>query len=290
MTRPLRSRRTSLIPAVVILTALAGLTGCGQQTQDTLAVTPADRSALSTCAHAAAVVDRALGAVVQVENGSLRSTGAEVRLSRINRSLTGLAASATDGLLQQSVQDLVDSITAYLAVLPDRTLGAYGDAAADVKGRLVGFRRICPVTNADFAGGVEGWAGTSSATAISPESTGHDGGAGLVLTNRRTKAAAIGVTDSPNWVDRTWRGSYRAGVWARAASGKPTLTLLVREMSGKTAVGEARKSIVLGPGWTFVGVGYDVTGHGGALDIQVTAAGVPPGAGVHIDGLAVARG
>ena len=73
MTDPNRSRRTSLVPAAVILTVLAGVVGCGQQSQGTVALTPADKSAVNACAHATAVVDRALDTVVRVENGSLRA-------------------------------------------------------------------------------------------------------------------------------------------------------------------------------------------------------------------------
>ena len=290
MTDPNRSRRTSLVPAAVILAVLAALVGCGQQTRETVALTPADRSAVSACAHATAVVDRALGAVVRVEKGSLRATGATLRLTRINGSLTALAARAKDPLVEQSVQELVDSITAYLAVLPNRTVGAYDDAAADVKGRLIGFRQTCPVENADFANGTVGWTATSVSSAISSAAAGRYGGPGLVLAKRGNGDSVIGVTDSPNWVHRTYRGSYRAGLWARATSGSPTLTLVVAEKSGKAVAGQARRSVVLGRGWTFVGVGYDVTGRGGALDVRVTAAGVAPGAEVHIDGFALARG
>ncbi len=293
MTDPNRCRRTSLVPAAVILAVLAGLVGCGQQTQDVDALTPGDKAAVNACAHATAVVDRALGAVVRVENGSLRAAGAGRRLARINGSLTALAASATDGVVQQSVQDLVDSITAYLAVLPNRGVDAYGDVAADVKGRLAGFRQTCPVANADFATGTVGWTATSGSSAISAGAAGRDGGPGLVLAKRGTGDSVIGVTDSPNWVTRTFRGSYRAGLWARATSGAPTLTLVVAEKSGgggKAVAGEARRSVVLDSDWTFVGVGYDVTGRGGALDVRITASGVAPGAEVHIDGLALARG
>jgi hypothetical protein len=293
MTDRLRLPRVVVVVAAVTLVGLGTLSGCGrgaEHNRDANAVSPADRSAVNACAHATRVVNRALGAVLQVENGSLRAAGAGRRLTRIKGSLTALAASATDALVQQSVQDLVDSITAFLAVLPDRTVSAYGDAAADVKGRLVGFRQTCPVENADFATGTAGWSATTASTEISSAAAGRTGGPGLVLAKRGSDGSVIGVTDSPSWVPRTWRGSYRAGLWARSTSGSPTLTLVVAEKSGKAVAGEARRSVVLGRGWTFIGVGYDVTGRGGALDVRVTAAGVAPGAEVHIDGFALARG
>ena len=112
-----------------------------------------------------------------------------------------------------------------------------------------------------------------------------------MLAKRGTGDSVIGVTDSPNWVTRTCRGSYRAGLWAKATSGAPTLTLVVAEKSAArpSRVRPAARSSSAAD-WTFVGVGYDVTGRGGALDVRVTAAGVAPGAEVHIDGLALARG
>jgi hypothetical protein len=273
-----------------MLTALAALAGCGQQTEDTVALTPADTSAVNTCAQVAAGVEEARAVVVGAMTGSVSPTAANKRLADISGSLQAAADHSTDDLVQQSVQDVVDSIATYRAVLPDRTVGAYEDAESDVSGRLNGFRRTCPVRNGGFDAGTAGWAATSASTTVTRSSAGRNDRDGLELTNRGTKASTVGVTDSPNWVDRTWRGSYRAGVWARADSGTPTLTLVVREMSGKTVVGEARKSVALKRAWTFVGLGYVVSGHGGALDIQVTAAGVAPGADVRIDGLAVARG
>jgi hypothetical protein len=273
-----------------MLTALAALAGCGQQTQDTVALTPADTSAVNTCAQVVAGVEEARGVVVGAVTGSLSPAAASKRLADISGSLQAAADHSTDDLVQQSVQDVVDSIATYRAVLPDRAVGAHEDAESDVSGRLTGFRRTCPVQNGGFDAGTAGWAATSASTAITRTSSGRNDRGALELTNRTSKASTLGVTDAPNWVDRTWRGSYRAGVWARAASGAPRLTLVVREMSGKTVVGEARRSVVLKPAWTFVGLGYVVSGHGGALDIQVTATGVAPGADVHIDGLAVARG
>jgi hypothetical protein len=292
MTDPNRlSRRGTLVPALVMLTVLAtALAGCGQQRQDTTTVTAGDKSAVNTCAQVAAAVQEARGTVLGAAKGSLSPAAAGRRLAEIGGSLQAAADSSSDDVVQQSVQDVVDSIAAYLAVLPDRAVGAYEDVESDVSGRLNGFRRTCPVGNAGFDAGTGGWAATSASTGITRGRTGRNGGGGLDLTNLGSKRSTIGVTDSPNWVDRTWRGTYRAGVWARASSGAPTLTLVVREKSGKAVVGEARQSVALGPGWTFVGVGYDVTGHGGALDVRVTAAGVAPGAEVHIDGLAVARG
>ena len=292
MTDPNRlSRRGAFVPAVVMLTLLTtALAGCGQQSQDTTTVTAGDKSAVNTCAEVAAVVEEARGTVLGAVEGSLSPAAAGERLTDISGSLQAAAEHSSDNVVQQSVQDVVDSIAAYLAVLPDRAIGAYEDAESDVSGRLTGFRRTCPVENAGFDAGTDGWAATSASTEITQTSAGRNGGGGLDLTNLGTEVSTIGVTDSPNWVDRTWRGTYRAGLWARATSGSPTLTLVVREKSGTAVVGEARETVTLGPAWSFVGVGYDVTGRGGALDVRVTAAGVAPDAEVHIDGLALARG
>ena len=288
MTNPTTIRRRAVRTAVVAV--LVVLTGCGQQGPETVALTAADRSAVNTCAHAAAVVQRALDTVAGAEKRAIRPAAAGARLTKINKSLQAAAESAADDVVQQAVQDLVDSVTAYLAVLPDRTIGAYADAEADVTGRLAGFRRTCPVVNAGFDVGAAGWTATSGTSEVTGANTGQAGTRGLDLTNVGDKPSAIGVTDSPNWVDRTWRGTYRAGLWARTQVGTPTLTLVVHEKSAGAVVGEARASVRLGPDWTFVGVSYDATGRGGPLDIRVTVNEVPATVAVHVDGFAVARG
>jgi len=279
-------RRSSLIAVAALLTLLAG---CGQEPQDAVVITAADRSAVVTCAHVVPAVDHALGAVLEAEDGSTGKAEAQRSLSGINESLQDAADGVSDDLVQQAVQDMVDSVAVYLAVLPDRSVGAYDDAVADVKGRLGGFRRTCPVDNADFDAGAKGWAATSEVSGITQASIGRHG-PGLDLKNLGEDPSDIGIADAPGWVDRTWPGAYRAGLWARSQSGSPTLTLRLQEQSGGNVVGEVRTSIRLGPDWAFVGVTYDATGLGGPLDLAVTAEDVPAAGGVLIDDFAVARG
>ncbi len=272
------------------MTVLAVLAGCGQQRQDTTAITAADRSAVSTCARVVAVVERALDTVHRAENGSLGRAGAGRQLTKVADSLRAAADRASDDVVEQSVQDLVDSVTAYLAVLPDRSVGGYEDVQADVMGRLAGFRRTCPIDNADFEESADGWVATSGSSQISRAGTGRAGGGGLKLTNRGDRRSDIGFTDSPNWVDRTWRGTYRAGLWARARGGSPVLTLELRETSGRDVVGKERTSVQLGADWTFVAVSYEATGRGGPLDVRVTVDEAAVNGGVELDDVAVARG
>ena len=275
--------------APVLLAALTVLAGCGQAGPQVVTFTAGDRAALSTCADAVAVVDQALTTVRSAQAGAEGAAAASAQLSVAGESLHAIAGRATDSLTAQSVQDMLDSITAYQAVLPNRSLDAYQDAATDVRGRLAGFRNVCPVGNSDFASGARGWAATSPATRLA-SANGRHGGAGLLLTNAGARTADIGVTDAPNWVHRTWRGGYRAGLWARAGSGSPTLSLVVQEQQGGRVLGSAGASVQLGPDWTFLGIRYHAKGRGAHLNLSVHAKHVGPLAGVSLDDLAIARG
>ena len=284
-----RPRRTVVVAAVLVLAALL-LSGCGNQAQETVALSAADRSAIGACVSAVASVDHALDAVVGAENGSLGRASAGRRLSDVTRSLQAAADGATDDVVHQSVQDVIDSITAYLAVLPDRSISGYDDAVTDTRGRLAGFRRTCPVANGSFDSGISGWAPISPSSDLSQASAGRGRGHGLVLVNRGKEPSVVGATDSAAWVERTWRGVYRAGLWARAETGTPELTLMIQEKAKNAEVGEARTTVRLGVEWTFIGVSYKATGQGGPLEIRIMTDELAAATAVHLDDVAVARG
>lgn len=290
MTPRLKLMRRVAIAAPVALTAIAVLAGCGQTRPEPVAPTAGDRSALTACADAVAVVDQALDTVRQARTGEVGPAAAGELLATTADSLRVIAGQAADSVVGQSVQDLLDSITAYRAVLPDPNLGGYADVETDVHGRLAGFRNVCPVGNADFDEGGTGWAATTSTSTVEGAASGHRDGTGLRLSNSGTSAADIGVRDAANGVGWTWPGSYRAGVWARADTGSPTLSLVLEEKDGNRVVGSAEQSVRLGPDWTFLGVTYHATRKGGPLTLTVRAAEVAPQAGVTLDDLAIARG
>ena len=283
-----RPRRAVVVAAVLVLAAL--LAGCGNQAQGTVALSAGDRSAIGACVSAVASVDHALDTVVGAENGSLGRAAAGRRLSDVTSSLRAAADGVTDGVVQQSLQDVIDSIRAYLAVLPDRSISGYDDAVTDTRGRLAGFRRICPVDNGSFDSGISGWAPISPSSDLSQASAGRGRGHGLVLVNRGKEPSVVGATDSAAWVDRTWRGVYRAGLWARAETGTPELTLMIQEKSRSAVVGEARTTVRLGVEWTFVGVSHNASGAGGPLEIRILTDELAAGMAVHLDDVAVARG
>lgn len=286
----LRRPGTGLVAAVLL--CLWAVTACGGQASSPAPARPTTDVAPATgaCAEAVDVVDQALSDVVRVEGARMSRPTAAAALTSASSTLQSQADRISDDIAQQSVQDLVDALHAYLAVLPQPSLSSYRDVAADLRGRLTGFRRTCPVDNASFAHTTSGWVPATPASELTLSSGGHAAAPGLLVTNGGPGLAAVGVMDSPSWVDRTWAFPYRVGLWARAATGSPVLTLDVRETRRGSVVGSARAAATLGPGWTFVGLTYVPSGGGGPLSLTVSADGVGPGATVELDELAVARG
>jgi hypothetical protein len=284
-TRPSPTRRAALTAAG--LAVLLGVSACGREGPDHSAFSAADRAAVDTCTEVVDLLDEA-GRIVRTARRGHDVAGAVRRIGRVADRLESVADTADDHVVGQAVQEVVDSLDVYAAVLPDPELGAHPDAEADVSGRLEGFRRTCPAAVTPD-GRTGAWVAGSDGTAVSARPGGRSGQPLLVL-RALDGGGSVTLTDSPAWVDRTWGGTYRVAVRARTSAGSGTLTLVVRERAGGQLLGEARTSLPLTTEPSLVGVRYRPTRQGGPLDVQLSVDGLDDGATVELDGLGVARG
>lgn len=252
--RPYRARMRRVAAAV---TGVLLLAGCGyqavgaQQEQPAAPVPPAGAvSANSGCLQATPVVGSALGVVRRLQRGSMKAADAWRLLGGGQTALGRLARATTEPVLQANLAQAFDALTVYRAVMLNPGAPAYQQAFANLAGTLTGFGRVCSVGNPDSVTGAGGW-------------------------------AAVPVT---------LKGSVQAGLWARAVSGTPTLTLRVQEVSGGSVLGSQQVTLPLEHASRFEGLTYRVL-HPGASSLRVTvsAAGLAPGKAFLVQDITVVR-
>jgi hypothetical protein len=291
-------RRRSVAIAVAAMAGSVVLAGCGQET---LAAQRAQAAAAATASAAAVsgnsgcmavmpVVGHALSVLRQLERRAVTGAQAQSLLAADQAEIARLARSTSDTALQEDLAQASDAFAAFGAVMLNPNAPAYQDTFTNLAGTLSGYQRVCSVGNPDFAGGTEGWAALNGNTALSRSATAHAGRWSLQVTNARNSAATAGFTDSPPWVSTTLKGSEQIGLWARAVTGTPTLTLQVRELSGSTVVGSEQMTMKLDSAFRFVDLTYHVRRPGSSkLSVTVSAADLAPGGAFLADGITIVR-
>jgi hypothetical protein len=291
-----RRRRAVAAAAVVAAVGSAVLAGCGQETlaaQRAQAAAAATASAEavsgnSSCMTLMPVAEQALSVLRPLERGGLAGAQAQRLLAADQAEIGKLAHSTSDTALQEDLAQASDAFTAFQAVMMNRNAPAYPDTLANLSGTLTGLRRVCSVGNSDFGGGTQGWAAANSNTALSRSATAHTGRWSLQVTNAGKNAGAAGFTDSPSWVSTTLKGSEQVGLWARAVTGTPTLTLQVQELSGGTVVGSRQVTMKLDSTFRFVDLSYQVQRPGASkLNVTVSAADLAPGGAFLADDITI---
>ncbi|MFI5063149.1 MAG: hypothetical protein ACHP9Z_04105 [Streptosporangiales bacterium] len=279
--------------AAVALAGTALLGGCGQViagAQPTATATAGAASAGSSCAQAMPLVHSAAGVLQQLRGGALTGTAAQPVLAADQAGIRRLALTTSQTVLQENLAELSDAFAAFRAVMLDRNAPAYPDTLANLTGLLAGFRQTCPVTNPDFTAGTQGWVADSGNTALSRSATAHQGPWSLRVANTGKSPATAGFTDSPPWISTTLKGSEQIGLWARAVTGTPTLTLQVQELAGGSVVGSQQVTMRLGPAFQFEGLTYQIRRPGTSrLSVTVSAAGLAPGEAFLVDGITIVR-
>lgn len=293
---PARRWRRGLVAAAAAVTGIALLGGCGQviagaqRAQPTATATPGTVSAGSGCVQAIPLVQNALGVLQRLRRGALTGAGAKHLLAADEAGIGRLARTTSETVLQENTAELSDAFAAFRVVIVDRNAPAYPDTFTNLNGLLSGFRQTCPVTNPDFAAGTQGWVPASANSALSRSATAHEGHWSLRVANAGKSPATAGFTDSPPWVSTTLKGSEQIGLWARAVTGTPTLTLQVRELAGGTVVGSSQVTMRLSSAFQFVGLTYQVRRPGTSrLSVTVSAAGLAPGEAFLADDITIVR-
>jgi hypothetical protein len=290
-------RRGITTAAVIAVAGSALLAGCGQETLAAQQARSAAAAAAikvatagnSGCVQATPVVDRALGVMGQLKRGPARATAAQRPLAASQTSISSLARTTSDDVLQENLAELADALAAFRTVMLDPSAPAYQQTYSDLAGKLAGFRRLCSVGNSGFETGNAGWAAANGNTVLSRSPTAHDGQWSLKISDAAGSSAATGFTDSPPWVPSTLRGSEQIGLWARALTGTPILTLQVREMSGSTLLGSQQVTMRLDTAFRFANLTYQVRRPGSRLSVTVWATGLTPGGAALVDDITIVR-
>lgn len=293
-----RRRRRTAAAAIAAVTAAVVLAGCGSRiagAQAEQAAVPAAPqlavTANSGCVQATPVFARALSVLNQLRHGAVTAAGARRLLAAGQAETRKLARTTSDDVLQENLAEASDAFAAFRSVMMHRNAPAYQRTFTDLAGKLTGFRRICSVGNSDFGDGTRGWAATGSNTALTRSATAHDARWSLRVTNAGTALATAGLTDSPPWVASTLKGPERIGLWARALTGTPAVTLRVVELSGGTVVGSNQVTMRLDSTFRFEGLTYQVRRPGASsLSVTVSAAGMAPGHAFLVDDITIVRG
>jgi hypothetical protein len=293
--RPLTVAAAAVAAGAVAAGAIV-LAGFGQRIAARPAVTaptasqPPAVAANSGCVQATPVIDRALGVIKQLQRGKLTVAAARPLLAAAQADIGRLARTTSDDVLQQNLAETSDAFTAFLAVLQHPKTPVYQQTSADLAGQLAGFGRMCSVGNTGFENGISGWAPIGPGTTLSRSTTAHQGRWSLEVTNAGRSPARAGFTDSPPSVTSTLKGAEQVGLWARALTGSPELTLRVRELSGSTVVGSRQVRVRLGPAFRFVHLTYQIRRPGSSrLSVTASAAALAPGGAFLVDDITLVR-
>lgn len=296
--RPAAWCRAKVGMAVLATGALAAgalaAAGCGRQVYGASAAsraTPAAATATSTaCVQATPVVGHALGVLGRLRHRTLTAAAARSLLAADMAGLERLARGTTDSVLQESLAGTVDAFTAFRAVMLSRRSPAYQGTLTNLSGMLGGFRRACSVADPDITAGNRSWRASSRGTVLSHSATAHAARQSLRIANAGLRPALAGFTVYPAVLSPALAGTEQIGLWARAVTGSPVLTLQVRELSGKAVLGSRQLTMRLGPQFRFGHLAYKVRRPGTTrLSVTVSAAGLVHGGSFLVDDITVVR-
>lgn len=104
------------------------------------------------------------------------------------------------------------------------------------------------------------------------------------------RVCSVGTPGAPPSVPVTLKGSEQVGLWARAVSGTPTLTLQVSEVSGGSVLGSQQVTMRLDQSLRFTSLTYRIR-HPGASSLRVTvsAPGMAPGKDFLVNDITIVR-
>jgi hypothetical protein len=139
------------------------------------------------------------------------------------------------------------------------------------------------VSNWSFEQDLSGWEVIGPATA-SQEPRGRTSGSSAAVRATDDQPARIGLV-LPKVVPAARRGSrHVASVWVRSSSPGLMVTLeLVAAGGGRSQASQATETTLPGDIWRRITVSHRIAAAQAALDLQVTAAAVPPGEALILD-------
>ena len=247
-------------------------------------------AANSGCAQAAPVVQSASGELTRLQHNVVTPAQARPSLASEMTTLEKLSRTTPDSVLQESLANAYDAFTAFQAVMTNPNMPDYPDIFFNLLGTLSGFQRTCSVLDLDIANGTSGGTSVSANTQISRSATRYDAPFALQVANTGTNAATAGFTNAPASVWHTLKGSMQVGLWVRAVTGTPTVTLQVRELVGDTVIGTQQVTMKLDSAFRFEYLTYQIRRPGASrLSVTVSAAGLAPSQAFLVDDVAIVR-
>lgn len=138
------------------------------------------------------------------------------------------------------------------------------------------------VVNGTFEASTTGWNALAGCD-LSRVASGHNEGWAANLLNSSTTAQSCTLNDSPNWVQKTVAGTYRATAWVRADTAGLALKLRLREYNGTTLIGSATGTATSTGDWQQLTVAYTVISPGSNIDLNVYATNQPVGTNLLVD-------
>jgi hypothetical protein len=148
------------------------------------------------------------------------------------------------------------------------------------------------VGNGTFEGGISGWAAIGGAS-IRQASGGHTGSFSLRAAAPLLGLSSYGITDSPDWVQRTAGVGtrYHVRAWVRAEIGVGLASLAVRENDPGGASFQFRsQSILLGSGWAAIDLDVITRFSGSRLDLSIVNSPSLVGTAFRVDDVSIVQG
>lgn len=159
-----------------------------------------------------------------------------------------------------------------------------GAAPPPPPGNLVG--------NSGFEADTAGWDNAGiSGVSLERVAGGRSGSWSAKLTNVGAGTLTNTINDAPNWVQTTSGGTYTAGMWVRSDTPGAKLYLRIREVQGKTKLGETLVPVTLTTGWQEVSGSFTVAAPGSStLDLAAAVYSAPAGSNFYIDDITLTLG
>jgi hypothetical protein len=294
--------RRAAVAAAGLLISAAALAGCGREIAGAgpgaAGAAPSNANATASlavaansgCVEATPIVKGALGVLTRLQRKAVTPAQARSSLAAEVAQLERLARATPDDALQESLSNVYDAFTAFQAVMQNPSEPAYPSTFFNLRGTLAGFGRTCSVVDNSVASGAAGGAEAYANTKLTRSATAHGAPWSLQVTNTATSPAMAGFTVAPSSVSPTLKGSVQIGLWARALTGAPTVTLRVRELSGSTVVGTQQVTMKLDSTFRFHYLTYTVMLPGASrLSVTVAAAGLHTQDAFFVDDITIVR-
>lgn len=269
----------ALVLVLITATTATRIATAAVAPRATLTGSVVDGDFVETCDRALGVLARIGKTMSNRDANLIDDRRATAELGRSTSELQAISRSTSDAVLPETLQDVIDAVSAFNTVTADSPRAA--DLRAVAANAVTGFTKTCPVHNGGFESGLAGWSVIGASIALTP--TSHSGAFAARLTSDGKAAVEATLKDA---VTTTYRNGYSVALWVRSNS--PTsVTLRLTERRSATVVGGTQRSANIDTVWRALTLSYHVVAPGSSLDVVVTETGSAAGASLDIDDVGV---